>query len=557
MGVQKLPVCKLLDYIILTEHQLSAQFRPDEIIKSGWDFHAISGPETNLPQKAYRAQRHRGGVALLTRNSKRFSVKMTILSGGTHMISGENGATGISSQSSQSGGGGRTSPLLHQAVTWTLVSPLYNGKIHLTGVYIFPDEDQTQEFFEILAVNSNYPSDEPCIYAGDFNAYTAEEIEGHLTPQERHTLPTRTGDVNPAHSPAPLNTSATAPSAEYRGRLLLDMLNSTDHIILNGRFPSPLPTNRPYTFFRPPQVYSILDYNLISKHHASLVQRCEVLPDSFSQSITDHMPIHLHLHLRTSPTPIPDILPQKSAPRTLYHSHRLKDPATKKIFTESLAKKVARSTPTIINLQAQLNSKEITPQAFADTAHAELTSILQRTAKTVLTIITPPSDKAPCPRHGDHSSTDPYEAQLQRTMQHHKNAHRDIQKNRADDEDEDIIKYHQSKFKLAQDELDTLKITKKQNKVLDSMTNDTAQDSQSSGKQQHTMWEYLRKYKNNHATSTLPPKTCSNDSPDNRIWRKGLATLNPLNWHFFRFALGHHLFQHPASPYDEKISTSD
>jgi len=203
MGVQKLPVCKLLDYIILTEHQLSAQFRPDEIIKSGWDFHAISGPETNLPQKAYRAQRHRGGVALLTRNSKRFSVKMTILSGGTHMISGENGATGISSQSSQSGGGGRTSPLLHQAVTWTLVSPLYNGKIHLTGVYIFPDEDQTQEFFEILAVNSNYPSDEPHIYAGDFNAYTAEEIEGHLTPQERHTLPTRTGDVNPAHSPEP------------------------------------------------------------------------------------------------------------------------------------------------------------------------------------------------------------------------------------------------------------------------------------------------------------------------------------------------------------------
>ena len=31
-------------------------------------------------------------------------------------------------------------------------------------------------------------------------------------------------------------------------------------------------------------------------------------------------------------------------------------------------------------------------------------------------------------------------------------------------------------------------------------------------------------------------KTCSNDSPDNRIWRKGLATLNPLNWHFFRLA---------------------
>jgi len=33
-----LPVFSSLDYIIVTEHQLSAEFLPDEIIKSGWDF---------------------------------------------------------------------------------------------------------------------------------------------------------------------------------------------------------------------------------------------------------------------------------------------------------------------------------------------------------------------------------------------------------------------------------------------------------------------------------------------------------------------------------------
>ena len=33
---------------------------------------------------------------------------------------------------------------------------------------------------------------------------------------------------------------------------------------------------------------------------------------------------------------------------------------------------------------------------------------------------------------------------------------------------------------------------------------------------------------------------------------KGPPTLNPLNWHSFLFALGHHHFQHPLSPYDEK-----
>ena len=79
---------------------------------------------------------------------------------------------------------------------------------------------------------------------------------------------------------------------------------------------------------------------------------------------------------------------------------------------------------------------------------------------------------------------------------------------------------------------------------------------------QPTMWDplttnttlcgtTLRKYKNNHTTSSLPQKTRSNASPDKRIWMKGPPTLNPLNWHCFRFALGHHLFQHPLSPYDE------
>jgi len=71
------------------------------------------------------------------------------------------------------------------------------------------------------------------------------------------------------------------------------------------------------------------------------------------------------------------------------------------------------------------------------------------------------------------------------------------------------------------------------------------------------MWDYLKKYKNNHTTSSLPEKTCSNASPDKRIWMKGPPTLNPLNWHCFRFALGHHLFQHPLSPYDEKSAQDD
>ena len=62
---------------------------------------------------------------------------------------------------------------------------------------------------------------------GDFNAWTAEEIEGHITPLDSHALFHRMGDTNPAHSPSSPLTNTTAPAVEFRGRLLLNMLNST------------------------------------------------------------------------------------------------------------------------------------------------------------------------------------------------------------------------------------------------------------------------------------------------------------------------------------------
>jgi len=71
------------------------------------------------------------------------------------------------------------------------------------------------------------------------------------------------------------------------------------------------------------------------------------------------------------------------------------------------------------------------------------------------------------------------------------------------------------------------------------------------------MWDYLKKYKNNHTTSSLLEKTRSDASTDKRTWEQGPAILNPLNWHCFRFAPGHHLFQHPLPPYDEKTAQDD
>jgi len=189
-------------------------------------------------------------------------------------------------------------------------------------VYIFPNEGNLEEFFDTLTAHSNHPCHEPHIYAGDFNVYTAQEIESHMTPLDFHALFHRVGDTNPAHSPTSTLTTSTTPAADFRGRLPLNMLNSIEFIITNGRFSSPGPNHRPYTFFRKPYTYSILDYNPVAKRHALLIRTCQGLQDVLPASVTVHMPIHLHLDLPTSSNPVPPIPPHTSPVRTLYHSKR-------------------------------------------------------------------------------------------------------------------------------------------------------------------------------------------------------------------------------------------
>jgi len=123
-------------------------------------------------------------------------------------------------------------------------------------------------------------------------------------------------------------------------------------------FLSLLAPSDPTPFFRKPNTHSVLDYNLIAKHHVPLIQKCEVLRDSLPACVTDHMPIHLHLDLPTSPTPTLKPSSQSSPPRTLYHSKRLKDKDTREAFAKASGKKVSRITPTIQKLHVQLQAKK-------------------------------------------------------------------------------------------------------------------------------------------------------------------------------------------------------
>jgi len=112
----------------------------------------------------------------------------------------------------------------------------------------------------------------------------------------------------------------------------------------------------------------------------------------------------------------------------------------------------------------------------------------------------------------------------------------------------------QSNHHQAQNDLLKSQTNKTQDKLLANVACDYGDDRDgvTAGQNLGSMWNYLRKYKNNHAKNSLPPETRSYTSTDARIWKSRPPTLYPLNWHYYTFALGHHLFNHKISPYDEE-----
>jgi len=187
-----------------------------------------------------------------------------------------------------------------------------------------------------------------------------------------------------------------------------------------------------------------------------------------------------------------------------------------------LLKKVAKITPTFNRLTAQLHSSKISLQSFADTANATITEILQHAAHVVLGKVDPPTpkkeaDKSTAQHNAiHHSSKNPQEAHIQHTIQHHQNAIHTLKKDLSLD-DPDTLTFHRDKLKQAQDSLNKLCKTTKQDKILSTVTQDAANGVGPADHQHNSMWDYLEKYKNNHTTSSLHQKTRSNASLDKRI----------------------------------------
>jgi len=241
--ILSLPVIKSVSVIILTEHHLSATFRPKEVIDSGWNIRAVAG----VPKRRSKQHHHRGGVAILCHNTANLKIEQH------HITDGANGSS-------------------HQAVSWTIRSPLIASPIHITGVFVSPSEGEVEEFFHTLTQQDHYSDREIHVYADDFNAHVSEELKHHITLQERSTIPPRVGDCHRRHMPPPLDAAAIANtriSSPQRGRLRLRMLSTRSFLILNRRLEA-VDDPIPYTLQRQDEA-TINDYNLVARKHLSKV----------------------------------------------------------------------------------------------------------------------------------------------------------------------------------------------------------------------------------------------------------------------------------------------
>jgi len=133
--ILSLPIIQRVSVIILREHHLSGTFRSKEVTDSGWIIRAVAGAVAGVPKRRGKKHQHRCGMAILYRDASNLKVEQ-------HRIT--DGANGSS----------------HQAVSWTIKSPLIARPIHITGVYVSPSEGQIEEFFHTLTQQNYYPADD-------------------------------------------------------------------------------------------------------------------------------------------------------------------------------------------------------------------------------------------------------------------------------------------------------------------------------------------------------------------------------------------------------------
>jgi len=345
------------------------------------------------------------------------------------------------------------------------------------------------------------------------------------------------------------------------------MLNNTSFLILNGRFEAannPIP----YTLQRQDEA-TINDYNLIAKQHFPKVKTCYVIPRpsrtlrSKSGPPTDHNPIILHLSLLAKSTTQSRVtanipIAQEFLPRTQFHSSKLKDPAVREKFPHAPEDQADKAEQAVQTLKNSLHQGSINATQYAEKANAIIVPALQVTAQKIIGTTEFRGKNAQREHltkrrqqdNGHFSADDKRIVAKQTLTQTLKDKLRQAREEGAPAHViADLGKSH------TKEKHDLLKL---QHQMWQKIVTDAVASSASvpthPKTSSHSMWDLLRRYKTDHVQSTLPAHTHDNASPDPRIWKLGPLTLDPQAWHRFRYALGHHLLRHKASPYNEEAA---
>ena len=216
---------------------------------------------------------------------------------------------------------------------------------------------------------------------GDFNADTHSMVEDHVTPVDN--IPPRVSDN---HAPAGTDSSLAGAllSSAQRSRLLLRLLQSTELILLNGRFQKHSDSSIPYTFQRTNSSdTSIVDYICLGKRYFAFVKSVYNAHRTRSSLVPDHNPILLHLDTKSIPAPFPP--PQvasSSPPRFLFRSARLKDPDIRTSFTDSLEHYVQDLLGSLTALKPKAHTGAVTYAGFSALHRGACAPMLSQTHLT-------------------------------------------------------------------------------------------------------------------------------------------------------------------------------
>jgi len=197
----------------------------------------------------------------------------------------------------------------------------------------------------------------PHLLVGDFNAYVDTHQESPRALPDSNDLDYphhRDGDLQPHHQttthPSNLSTS--------RGRYLLNLCDTHDLLLLNGRYPrSPTPLYTCQRTLVSTSTNTIIDYVILTRTHVPMVLSCTVLIEPLL-TFSDHNPIFLRL--QSAPmSHTPAVTAPRVPIRTLYNEHKLSTPALVQKLQDSCTQSLPGIFPTFTRLDHQYITKQI------------------------------------------------------------------------------------------------------------------------------------------------------------------------------------------------------